>query len=73
VHGLHLAHPNELQPVERECIQAAGGGLASAAGNKNISLLNTWNEMMIVGVVLQVFIMSSCGLLAADFAFRCCK
>ncbi|KAJ6038309.1 uncharacterized protein N7446_005119 [Penicillium canescens] len=47
-------------------LQAAGGGVANAAGT-NQAMINTGNNIIIAGIAFQVATMSVCGLLAFDF------
>ncbi|ETS77412.1 hypothetical protein PFICI_11286 [Pestalotiopsis fici W106-1] len=51
-------------------LQAAGGGVAGAAGKKNPDLLNTGNNIMIAGIAFQVATMTICGLLSIDYVIR---
>ncbi|KAH6663660.1 RTA-like protein [Halenospora varia] len=52
-------------------IQAAGGGIAAAARNKNDpGLLNAGNNLMIAGIAFQVVTMALCGILVISFSFR---
>ncbi|CAG8891445.1 unnamed protein product [Penicillium nalgiovense] len=47
-------------------LQAAGGGVANAAGTDQ-AMINTGNNIIIAGIAFQVATMSVCGLLASDF------
>ncbi|PWY64433.1 RTA1 like protein [Aspergillus eucalypticola CBS 122712] len=51
-------------------LQAAGGGVAAAAGSENQSLLKVGDDIMVAGIAFQVGTMSVCGLLALDFFIR---
>ncbi|PYI02352.1 RTA1 like protein [Aspergillus sclerotiicarbonarius CBS 121057] len=51
-------------------LQAAGGGVAAAAGSANQSLLKVGDDIMVAGIAFQVGTMSVCGLLALDFFLR---
>ncbi|KAL4891132.1 RTA1 like protein-domain-containing protein [Aspergillus ambiguus] len=51
-------------------LQAAGGGVAAAAGNTNVKLLNAGNNIIIAGIAFQVATMSVCGLLGLEFFIR---
>ncbi|KAE8357509.1 RTA1 like protein-domain-containing protein [Aspergillus caelatus] len=51
-------------------LQAAGGGVAAAAGSDQRDLLNAGNDIIITGIAFQVATMSVCGLLALDFFIR---
>ncbi|KAI9373440.1 RTA1 like protein-domain-containing protein [Aspergillus egyptiacus] len=51
-------------------LQAAGGGVAAAAGNTDFELLQVGNNIIIAGIAFQVGTMSCCGLLAAEFFWR---
>ncbi|PIG83675.1 RTA1 domain protein [Aspergillus arachidicola] len=51
-------------------LQAAGGGVAAAAGSEQRDLLNAGNDIIITGIAFQVATMSVCGLLALDFFIR---
>ncbi|KAG2414819.1 hypothetical protein HFD88_006007 [Aspergillus terreus] len=51
-------------------LQAAGGGVAAAAGNTNVKLLNAGNNIIIAGIAFQVATMSVCGLLGLEFFVR---
>ncbi|KAE8382289.1 RTA1 like protein-domain-containing protein [Aspergillus bertholletiae] len=51
-------------------LQAAGGGVAAAAGSEQRDLLNAGNDIIITGIAFQVATMSVCGLLALDFFLR---
>lgn len=53
-------------------IQAAGGGIAGAAGT-DLGLLNAGNNLMIAGIAFQVVTMVVCGVLAVDFLIRYCQ
>ncbi|KAL3444140.1 RTA1 like protein-domain-containing protein [Aspergillus insuetus] len=51
-------------------LQAAGGGVAGAAGDDHPDRVNLGNNIMIAGIAFQVGTMSICGLLAVDFVWR---
>ena len=51
-------------------LQAAGGGVAGAAGKEDTDLLNIGNNIIIAGISFQVATMIICGLLAGDFGIR---
>ncbi|KAE8402050.1 RTA1 like protein-domain-containing protein [Aspergillus pseudonomiae] len=51
-------------------LQAAGGGVAAAAGSDQRDLLNAGNDIIITGIAFQVATMSVCGVLALDFFIR---
>ncbi|OJJ01179.1 hypothetical protein ASPVEDRAFT_40736 [Aspergillus versicolor CBS 583.65] len=51
-------------------LQAAGGGVAGAAGDGKPDLLNTGNSIMIAGIAFQIGTMAICGVLAVDFVYR---
>ncbi|PWY88260.1 RTA1 like protein [Aspergillus heteromorphus CBS 117.55] len=51
-------------------LQAAGGGVAAAAGSENQSLLKAGDDIMVAGIAFQVGTMTVCGLLALDFFIR---
>lgn len=51
-------------------LQAAGGGVAGAAGKEDRDLLNIGNNIIIAGISFQVATMTVCGLLAGDFGIR---
>ncbi|OGM43818.1 putative RTA1 domain protein [Aspergillus bombycis] len=51
-------------------LQAAGGGVAAAAGSEQRDLLNAGNDIIITGIAFQVATMSVCGVLALDFFIR---
>ncbi|PGH03779.1 hypothetical protein AJ80_08649 [Polytolypa hystricis UAMH7299] len=51
-------------------LQAAGGGVAAAAGRKDPKMLEAGNNIIITGIAFQVFTMSMCGLLGLDFFIR---
>lgn len=48
-------------------LQAAGGGVAAAAGKFNQDLLKMGDDIIISGIAFQVATMSVCGLLGLDF------
>ncbi|KAL4926414.1 RTA1 domain-containing protein [Aspergillus undulatus] len=50
-------------------LQAAGGGVAAAAGNDQ-DLLKVGDDIIIAGIAFQVATMSACGVLAAEFFWR---
>ncbi|KAL3447209.1 RTA1 like protein-domain-containing protein [Aspergillus insuetus] len=50
-------------------LQAAGGGVAAAAGN-DYDLLKVGDDIIIAGIAFQVATMSVCGLLALEFFWR---
>lgn len=52
-------------------LQAAGGGLA--AGADDLDTINTGNDMIIAGLVIQVLVMVICVLLAMNFTFNVTK
>ncbi|KAL3455680.1 RTA1 like protein-domain-containing protein [Aspergillus heterothallicus] len=54
-------------------LQAAGGGVAGAAGDEHPDRVNLGNNIMIAGIAFQVGTMSICGLLAVDFVWRVCR
>ncbi|KAJ5104036.1 hypothetical protein N7532_004565 [Penicillium argentinense] len=47
-------------------LQAAGGGVANAAGTDQ-DMINAGNNIIIAGIAFQVATMSICGILALDF------
>ncbi|KAF9890150.1 hypothetical protein FE257_006311 [Aspergillus nanangensis] len=51
-------------------LQAAGGGVAAAAGNTNFDLLTAGNNIIIAGIAFQVATMSVCGVLGLEFFIR---
>ncbi|PYI00063.1 RTA1 like protein [Aspergillus ellipticus CBS 707.79] len=51
-------------------LQAAGGGVAAAAGSANQTLLKVGDDIIVAGIAFQVATMSVCGLLALDFFIR---
>ncbi|KAE8393495.1 RTA1 like protein-domain-containing protein [Aspergillus alliaceus] len=51
-------------------LQAAGGGVAAAAGSDQRDLLNAGNDIIITGIAFQVATMSVCGLLGLEFFLR---
>lgn len=51
-------------------LQAAGGGIAAAAGSTDAHLLDIGDNVIIVGIVFQVATMSICGLLGLEFFVR---
>jgi len=51
-------------------LQAVGGGLAAAAGTKNIKLINAGNGLIVAGIAFQVATMIACGLLVILFIVR---
>lgn len=51
-------------------LQAAGGGVAAAAGKTNQYLLKVGDDIIICGIAFQVATMAVCGLLGLDFFFR---
>ena len=50
-------------------LQGAGGGIAATA-NKNVALQHTGNDLMMAGIVWQVFTLLVFGSLVADYASR---
>lgn len=53
-------------------LQAAGGGVANAAGTDQ-KMLDDGNNIIITGIAFQVATMSVCGLLALDFGLAAWK
>ncbi|OQD72639.1 hypothetical protein PENDEC_c020G05188 [Penicillium decumbens] len=51
-------------------LQAAGGGVAAAAGSTNQFLLKVGDDIIITGIAFQVATMAVCGILALDFFIR---
>ncbi|KAE8152826.1 RTA1 like protein-domain-containing protein [Aspergillus avenaceus] len=51
-------------------LQAAGGGVAAAAGSDQLDLVNAGNNIIITGIAFQVATMSVCGLLALEYFVR---
>ncbi|GAQ02774.1 sphingoid long-chain base transporter RSB1 [Aspergillus lentulus] len=51
-------------------LQAAGGGVAAAAGNTNVKLLKAGDDIIIAGIAFQVATMSVCGFLGLEFFIR---
>ncbi|KKK15208.1 hypothetical protein P175DRAFT_0344594 [Aspergillus ochraceoroseus IBT 24754] len=51
-------------------LQAAGGGVAAAAGHTNLKMLKAGDDIIIAGIAFQVGTMSVCGLLALEFFIR---
>lgn len=51
-------------------LQAVGGGLAAAAGTKNVSLINAGNGLIVAGIAFQVATMIACGVLVVVFTVR---
>ncbi|KAF7587444.1 hypothetical protein BBP40_007215 [Aspergillus hancockii] len=51
-------------------LQAAGGGVAAAAGKDQQNLLNAGNDIIITGIAFQVATMSVCGVLGLEFFIR---
>jgi hypothetical protein len=54
-------------------LQAAGGGVAAAAGNTDRKLLQAGDNIIIAGIAFQVATMSVCGLLGLEFLIRYSK
>jgi hypothetical protein len=54
-------------------LQAAGGGVAAAAGNTNVKLLKAGDDIIIAGIAFQVATMSVCGFLGLEFFIRYLK
>jgi hypothetical protein len=48
-------------------LQAAGGGVAAAAGKTNRKLLKAGDDIIIAGIAFQVATMAVCGLLGLNF------
>lgn len=48
-------------------LQAAGGGVAAAAGKTNRKLLKAGDDIIIAGIAFQVVTMAVCGLLGLNF------
>lgn len=48
-------------------LQAAGGGVAAAAGKTNQKLLKAGDDIIIAGIAFQVVTMAVCGLLGLNF------
>ncbi|KAK9610132.1 hypothetical protein V6Z98_010138 [Aspergillus fumigatus] len=57
----------------RSSFRAAGGGVAAAAGNTNVSLLKAGDDIIIAGIAFQVATMSVCGFLGLEFFIRYSK
>lgn len=51
-------------------LQAAGGGVAAAAGSTNQFLLKVGDDIIITGIAFQVATMAVCGFLGLDFFFK---
>lgn len=51
-------------------LQAAGGGVAAAAGNTDQTLLKTGDDIIIAGIAFQVATMAVCGILGLEFFYR---
>lgn len=51
-------------------LQAAGGGVAAAAGNTNQFLLKVGDDIIITGIAFQVATMAVCGMLGLDFFIK---
>ncbi|PYH79216.1 RTA1 like protein [Aspergillus uvarum CBS 121591] len=51
-------------------LQAAGGGVAAAAGKTDQTLLQVGDDIIIAGIAFQVATMSVCGLIALEFFIR---
>lgn len=54
-------------------LQAAGGGVAAAAGNTNFELLKAGDDIIIAGIAFQVATMTVCGFFAVVFFWRVFK
>ncbi|KAH6673937.1 RTA1 like protein [Plectosphaerella plurivora] len=65
-------YPWIFLPADVSClvVQAIGGGLAGAAGNKNPKLLQGGNRAIIAGVALQVVVLLAFGVLGVDYWLR---
>ncbi|KAH7369216.1 RTA1 like protein [Plectosphaerella cucumerina] len=65
-------YPWIFLPADMSClvVQAIGGGLAGAAGNKNPKLLQGGNRAIIAGVALQVVVLLAFGVLGVDYWVR---
>lgn len=50
-------------------LQAAGGGLAGAAGD-DMDMMGIGNNIIIAGIAFQVATMTTCGILTADYSIR---
>ncbi|KAK3343261.1 RTA1 like protein-domain-containing protein [Neurospora tetraspora] len=68
-------YPLFFVPADVSClvIQAIGGGIAAAAGKDNYSLLQQGNRVIIAGIVLQVVVLATFGILSAIFLLRAKK
>ncbi|KAH9874153.1 hypothetical protein IAQ61_004782 [Plenodomus lingam] len=51
-------------------LQAVGGGMAAAAGTKNVKLINAGNNLIVAGIAFQVLTMAVCGILVIIYIFR---
>lgn len=54
-------------------LQAAGGGVAAAAGKTDMEMLKAGNNIILAGIAFQVATMGVCGLFAAVFFWRVYK
>ncbi|KAJ5779864.1 hypothetical protein N7457_007584 [Penicillium paradoxum] len=51
-------------------LQAAGGGVAAAAGKADVKMLKAGNNIILTGIAFQVATMGVCGLFAATFFWK---
>lgn len=54
-------------------LQAAGGGVAAAAGNTDLDMLKAGDNIIIAGIAFQVATMAVCGIFAVIFFVRVFK
>ncbi|KAG9251916.1 RTA1 like protein-domain-containing protein [Emericellopsis atlantica] len=68
-------YPRIFLPADLSCliVQAIGGGLAAAAGKNDKKLLDSGNNMIIAGIVLQVVVLLVFGVLGFDYWLRAKK
>ena len=68
-------YPRFFLPADLTCLvlQCIGGGVASAAGKTEVDKQKAGNNLIIAGIVLQVVVLFSFGILGFDYWFRAHK